>query len=97
MCLILSLRSESLYLNIKNKKDYDCELVGHMTKEEFVSFISKMTLNEYESFARHLLHIDSSNKLLELFKNGIESFESDVDYTEFITLNYIHMTYTRLC
>ena len=56
-------------LNIKNKKDYDCELVGHMSEKEFVSFVSKMTLNEFESFARHLLHIDSSNKLLELFKN----------------------------
>ena len=83
-------------LNIKNKKDYDCELVGHMSEKEFVSFVSKMTLNEYESFARHLLHIDSSNKLLELFKkflfsifengmSGYANFKSNDDYTEFIT------------
>ena len=40
-----------------------------MSKKKFVSFVSKMKLNEYESFARHLLNIDNSNKLLELFKN----------------------------
>jgi len=83
-------------LKIKNEKDYDCEFVGHMSEKEFVSFISKMNLNEYESFARYLLHIDSSNKLLELFKkflfsifeNGISgyaNFKSNDDYTEFIT------------
>lgn len=60
-------------LKIKNKKEYECEFVGHMSKEEFVSFISKMTLNEYESFVRYLIHIDSSKKLLELFKKFLFS------------------------
>jgi hypothetical protein len=64
-----------------------------------------MNLNEYESFIRYLIHIDSSKKLLELFKKFLFSvfkngmvFEnsrtmpvfyksnSDVDYTEFITI-----------
>jgi hypothetical protein len=83
-------------LNIKNEEDYKCELVGHLSEKEFVSFISKMILYEYESFVLHLLHIDSSNKLLELFKkflfsvfeNGISgyaNFKSSDDYTEFIT------------
>jgi hypothetical protein len=61
-----------------------------MSKKEFVS------LNEYESFVRYLIHIDNSNKLLELFKNflfsvfengisGYANFKSDFHYTEFIT------------
>ena len=86
-------------LNIENEKDYKCELVGHMSEKEFVSFISKMNLYEYESFVRYLLYIDSSI-LLELFKkflfsifeNGISgygNFKSNDDYTEFITrMNY---------
>lgn len=85
-----------LTFSYKNKEDYECELVGHMSEKEFVSFISKMNLNEYESFVRYLLHIDSSNKLLELFKNflfsvfengisGYANFHSNNDYTEFIT------------
>jgi hypothetical protein len=60
-------------LKIKNKEDYECEFVGHMSKEEFVSFVSKMNLNEYESFIRYLIHIDSSKKLLELFKKFLFS------------------------
>lgn len=82
-------------LKIKNKENYECELVGHMSEKEFVSFISKMNLYEYESFVRYLLYIDSSI-LLELFKkflfsifeNGISgyaNFKSNDDYTEFIT------------
>jgi hypothetical protein len=82
-------------LKIKNEKDYDCEFVGNMSEKEFISFISKMNLNEYESFVRYLLYIDSSI-LLELFKkflfsifeNGISgyaNFKSSDDYTEFIT------------
>jgi hypothetical protein len=82
-------------LKIKNEKDYECELVGHMSEKEFVSFISKMNLYEYESFVRYLLYIDSSillqffkNFLFSIFENGISgyaNFKSKDDYTEFIT------------
>ena len=85
-----------IYIGRKNKEDYECEIVGHMSEKEFVSFIGKMNWNEFESFVRHLLHIDNSNKLLELLKNflfsvfengmsGYANFKSDFHYTEFIT------------
>ena len=87
---------DNIYIGRKNKEDYECEIVGHMSEKEFVSFIGKMNWNEFESFVRYLIHIDNSNKLLELFKNflfsvfengisGYANFKSNDDYTEFIT------------
>jgi len=87
---------DNIHIGIKNKEDYECEIVEHMSEKEFVSFIGKMNWNEFESFVRYLIHIDNSNKLLELFKNflfsvfengisGYANFKSNYDYTEFIT------------